>query len=145
MAVSDARVFPGFLTPVLTQISFQSYQLLFSHSSAEVRGENTLERNFASIGSRTQNHQVMSPTQLTIEPSGQGSPSSIGLIYTKDTEKLIARNCLTRMLLTLYPTILGLYNPKNAFENIMGIGENTGNHHFFFLFPPCFQPYQRQK
>ena len=40
MAVGDAHVFPGFLTLVLTQISFQSHRLLFSHASAEVRGEN---------------------------------------------------------------------------------------------------------
>ena len=44
MAVSDANVFPDFLTPVRTQLSFQSHQLLFSHASAELRGENTLER-----------------------------------------------------------------------------------------------------
>ena len=75
MAVGDAHVFRGFLTPVLTQISFQSHQLLFSHASAEVRGGNTpernfastrggntLERNFASTRGRTHNHQVMSPT-----------------------------------------------------------------------------------
>ena len=42
MAVGDAHVFPGFLTPVFTQISSQSHQQLFSHASAEVRGENTL-------------------------------------------------------------------------------------------------------
>ena len=46
MAVSDAYVFPGFLTPVLTQISFQNDQLLFSHASAEVRGENMPKREF---------------------------------------------------------------------------------------------------
>ena len=39
MAVGDAHVFPGFLTPVLTQLSFQSHRLLFSHASAEVRGD----------------------------------------------------------------------------------------------------------
>ena len=39
MAVGDAYVFPGFLTPVLTQISFQSHRLIFSHASAEARGE----------------------------------------------------------------------------------------------------------
>ena len=39
MAVSDAHVFPGFLTPVLTQISFQSHQPLFSRALAEVRGQ----------------------------------------------------------------------------------------------------------
>ena len=54
MVVSDAHMFPGFLAPVLTQISFQSHQLLFSHASAELRGENTPERNFASTESRTQ-------------------------------------------------------------------------------------------
>ena len=36
MAVGDAHVFPGFLIPVLIQLPFQSYQLLFSHAS-EVR------------------------------------------------------------------------------------------------------------
>ena len=42
MAVGDAHVFPGFLTlTVLTQISFQSHRLLFSHALAEVKGENT--------------------------------------------------------------------------------------------------------
>ena len=60
MAVGDAHVFPGFLTPVLTQLSFQSQPLLFSHASADVRGESTLERKFVSTGSRTHNHQVMS-------------------------------------------------------------------------------------
>ena len=37
MAVGDAHVFPGFFTPVLTQISFQSNRIFFSHASAEVR------------------------------------------------------------------------------------------------------------
>ena len=44
MAVGNTHVFPGFLTPVLTQLSFQSERLLFSHASAEVRGENKPER-----------------------------------------------------------------------------------------------------
>ena len=47
MVVGDAHVFAGFLTPVLTQISFHSHQILFSHASSEVRGENTPERKFA--------------------------------------------------------------------------------------------------
>ena len=41
---------------------FQSHRLLFSHASAEVRGENSPERKAASTGDRTPNHQVMSPT-----------------------------------------------------------------------------------
>ena len=70
MAVGDAHVFPGFLTPVLTQLSFQSHRLLFSHASAEVRGENTLERKFASTGDRTHNHHVMSPTRSPLSHRG---------------------------------------------------------------------------
>ena len=54
-------MFSSFLTPVLTQISFESFRLLYSHASAEVRGENTPERNFTSTESQTHNHQVMSP------------------------------------------------------------------------------------
>ena len=61
LVVSDAHVFPGFLTPVLTQLSFQSHQLLFSHASAELIGENTSERKFASNRYQTYKHQVMSP------------------------------------------------------------------------------------
>ena len=76
MVVGDAHVFPGFLTPVLIQFSFQSHRLLFSHASAEVRGENTPERNFASTRSRPQNHQVMSPTRSPLShPGFQGDAS----------------------------------------------------------------------
>ena len=44
MAVGDAHEFPGFLTPVLTRLSFQSHRLIFSHASAEVRVENMPEK-----------------------------------------------------------------------------------------------------
>ena len=62
MAVGDAYVFPGFLTPVLTQ--------LFLHASAEVRGENTPERKVASTGDRTHNHKVTSPTRSPLSHQG---------------------------------------------------------------------------
>ena len=58
MAVGDAHGFPGLLTAVLTQLSFQGHQL-FSHAS-EVRGKNMPERKFASTGYQTHNNQVMS-------------------------------------------------------------------------------------
>ena len=77
MAVGDAHVFTGFLTPVLTQFSFQSHRLLFSHASGQVRGENTPERNFASTGSQTHNHQVMSPTSSPLCQRGGGG----GIIF----------------------------------------------------------------
>ena len=69
MAVCDAYVFPGFLTPVLTQLFFPK-PLLFSHASAEVRGENTPERKVASTGDRTHNHQVFSPTRSPLSHPG---------------------------------------------------------------------------
>ena len=53
--------------------SFQSHRLLFSHASAEVRGENTPEREVTSTGDRTRNHQVMSPTRSPLShPDGAG-------------------------------------------------------------------------
>ena len=69
-AVGDAHVFPGFLTPVLTQLFFPSHRLLFSHASAEVRGKNTLERILASTGDRIHNYQVMSPTRSPLSHQG---------------------------------------------------------------------------
>ena len=47
MGAGDTHMFPGFPTPVLTQLSFQSQGLLFPHAAAEVRGEYTLERKSA--------------------------------------------------------------------------------------------------
>ena len=61
MAVDEAHVFPGFLTPVLTQLFSPSQQLLFSNAFAEVRGENTPERKFASTGDRTHNRARQIP------------------------------------------------------------------------------------
>ena len=80
--ISWLSVFPAFLTPVLRQISFQSHWLLFSHASAEVRGENMKERNFASTRSRTHNHRVMSLDTLTTEPPGRGDPKERELLKT---------------------------------------------------------------
>ena len=70
MAVSDTYVFPGFLTPVLTQLFFLKLQTTFLTSSAEVRSENTPERKVASTGDRTHNHQVMSPTRSPLSHPG---------------------------------------------------------------------------
>ena len=75
-------VFPGFLTPVLTQLSFQSHLLLFSHASAEVRGENTPKRKFASTVSRTHKHWVTSPIHSPLShPCGQ---LSFRVVKTRD-------------------------------------------------------------
>ena len=73
MTVGDAHVLPGFLTPVVTQLSFQNHRLLFSYASAGVRGENTPERKFALTGPRTHNQQVMSPTCSPLSHPGRAN------------------------------------------------------------------------
>ena len=78
MAVGDAYVFPSFLTPLLTQLSFQSHRLLKSHASADVKGENTLERKFALSGDRTHNYRVIRQTRsLLSHPGGAKLLSAI--------------------------------------------------------------------
>ena len=60
-------MFPGFLTPVLTLLFFQSHRLLFSHASAEVSGENTPKKSRLNLGSNSQppGHES---NMLTTEP-----------------------------------------------------------------------------
>ena len=65
MAVGDAHVFPGFLTPVLTQFAFQSHRLLFSHTT-EVRGEIKKVRL-----DRVSNSQPPGHETLSTEPPGR--------------------------------------------------------------------------
>ena len=62
--------FLAFSHQYLHNFSFQSHRLLFSHASAEVRGENTPEKKVASTGDRTHNHQVMSPTRSPLSHPG---------------------------------------------------------------------------
>ena len=74
MVVGDTHVFPGFLTPVLTQVSFLSHQLVFSDTSAEVRCENMPGGGggggggggVASTWPQTHKHQVMSQTHTPL-------------------------------------------------------------------------------
>ena len=54
----------------LSHSSTNTTFFLFSHASAEVRGENTPERKFAPTGYRTHNHQVMSPTRSPLSHPG---------------------------------------------------------------------------
>ena len=58
----------------------------FSHRDdalAEVTGENTPNRNFASTGSRTHNHQVMTPTRSPLGHSG-GALKLIEIIISSE-------------------------------------------------------------
>ena len=71
MAVGDAYVFPGFLTPVLAQRFFPKPLTPFLTCFAEVRGENMPERKVASTRDGTHNHQVTSPTRSPLSHPGE--------------------------------------------------------------------------
>ena len=81
MAVSDAHVFPGFLTPVLTQLSFQSHRLLFSHASS--RGERGKHAGKKVHLNRVSNSQSPGhePDTLITEPPGQGASNQQLLLF----------------------------------------------------------------
>ena len=96
MAVGDAYVFPGFLTPVLTLLFFQSHRLLFSHASAEVRGENTPERKVASTWDQTHNHQVMSPTRSPLSHPGGFKFDENGRKLSKQVENTVGKGEIAR-------------------------------------------------
>ena len=117
MAVGDAHVFPGFLTPVLTQLSFQSHRFRFSHASAEVRGENTLERKFTSTGDRTHNHQIMSPTRSPLSHQG-GAINVIHQLISDTTGK--ALNVRQAKFSFSYAVVTR--RPKIKFNNVVRMG-----------------------
>ena len=71
MAVDDAHVFPGFLPPVLTQLSFQSHRLLFLTC---FRGERRKYAGKTVCLNRVSNSQPSGHESdtLTTEPLGRG-------------------------------------------------------------------------
>ena len=77
MAVGDAHVFPGFLTPVLKQLSFQSHRLLFL--TCFCRGERqkyTRKKVPLNLGSNSR-PPVHEPDMLTTELLGRGRSMKI--------------------------------------------------------------------
>ena len=75
--ICDTHVFPGFLTN----------RLLFSQAS-EVRGENQLERKFASTRYQTHNHQVMSQTCSPLTQLGRAVTDGLnGIMHYKEEKK----------------------------------------------------------
>ena len=78
MAVGDSYLFPGFLTPVLTQLFFPKPPTTFLTCFCRGERQNTPERKVASIGDRTHNHQVMSPTRSQLSRSGGERLKTVG-------------------------------------------------------------------
>ena len=134
-------MFPGSLTPVLTQLSLQSHRLLFSHASAEVTGEKTLERKIDSTGYQTYNHQVLSPTsvhekklaEVQNRDSSFSNLSSLNGLICQGFAYLFSTQ--SQLLMTM---------KKKPFENIVGKEENAGNQHFL-LFLQCSLFYPEKK
>ena len=73
MEVIDAHAFPAFLTSVLTQISFQSHRILFSHASAEVRRKKYRGKKFCLNWVSNSQLPGHDSNMLTTEPPGQSS------------------------------------------------------------------------
>ena len=150
MAVGEAHVFLGFVTLILTQFSFQSHRLLFSHASAEVRVENTLE--YAPTGYPTHNHQVMSPYKVMSECP---SPRVARHIILSTVEPVLFFHFWKVQLTLSQTTILDSSKLKEVaddnfkfiknsrkfskwVENNVGKGEIAHNEQYL-LFPQCFQ------
>ena len=79
MAVGDAHVFPGFLTPALTQLFFLSKSPTTS-LTCFFRGERRkyTGKEVCSTRDRNHNHQVMSPTRSPLSHPG-GAYIGVGL------------------------------------------------------------------
>ena len=86
MAASGAHMFLGFPTPVLTQFSFKSHQLLFSHAS-ELRGGKNAEMKvplYRLLNSQPPGHE--SDTLIT-EPPGQVGSNGVLLLRKVSKEE----------------------------------------------------------
>ena len=84
MAVGDAHVFPGFLIPVLTQLSFQSHKLLFSHASVEGSGENRArKKGRLNQISNSQPPGHTSHTLITEPPRGRSELLELGFVWLR--------------------------------------------------------------
>ena len=140
--------FLAFFTPVLAQISFQSHRLLFSHASAEVRGEHTPERNFASTGDRTHNHQVMSPTRSPLSHPGGAENGMTECHLHNNFHTFIIysfpkRQILDSSKLKEFADDNFKFDAKGRkffkwIENTAGKGE-IARYEQFLLFPQCLQ------
>ena len=116
MAVSDANMFPGFLTPVLTQLFIPKPPTTFLTSFC--RGERRKyagKKSRLNRGSNSQPPGLESDT-LTTEPSGQGF--SVCITVDRNDHLQVVRNWnasytnlagLIRMLQPNGPTIVQIY------------------------------------
>ena len=134
MAVGDAYVFPGFLTPVLTKLFFPKLPTTFLTCFAEVRGENTPERKVASTRDQTHNHQVwVRHAHHWATRAGQVkiNPYIVIMSFFLD---LWFRSILVRKwfanLLTIIKILIGIYRDRQVFPVFIPGREIAGIPHF---------------
>ena len=72
MAVGDARLFPGFLTPVLTQLFFPKPPTTFLTCFSRGERRKYAGKKFRLNRVSTHNHQVISPTRSPLSQPGGG-------------------------------------------------------------------------
>ena len=147
MAVGDAYVFPGFLTPVLTQLFFPKPPTTFL--TCFCRGE---RRKICRKEKSPQPGIELSTTRLWVQHA-QHWATRVGLqhrlvsinVFLKDWYPFFDKHpqqsvssCIWCYWFTYSLTLSHTTSPrKKPFENIVGKGENAGNQHFL-LFPQCF-------
>ena len=122
MAVGDAYVFPGFLTPVLTQLFFPKPPTTFLtcfYASAEVTGKNSPERKVPSTGDRLSQPPGHESDMLTTEPPGRGSVRKGGNSGNQHFE-----------IISPFPTMIFILSKR---ENIILATFNLSSAHTFYL------------
>ena len=76
MGVDDAYVFPGFLTPVITQLFFPKPPTTFLTCFCRGEGRKYAgKKSRLNQGDQTRNHQVMSPTRSPLSHPGSFQPA----------------------------------------------------------------------
>ena len=139
MAVGDAHMFPGFLTLVLTQLSFPRPPTTFL--TCFCRGErrkNTGKKSRFNQGSNLQPPGQESDT-LTTEPPIWGFKRFVLQTCAKKGlfAKGLTKTCVDEEWNMTTKFKFDLLNV----ENIDGKGENRGNKHFLFF--PLFSPLRK--
>ena len=85
MAVGDAHVSPGFLTPVQTQLFFPKPPPTFLIYFCIGEKRKYAERKFASTVDRSHNDQVMSQTRLPLSQPGGGGEGGRGRLLQHES------------------------------------------------------------
>ena len=140
MAVGDTHVFPGFLTPVLTQLFFPKPPTTFL--TCFCRGE---RRKYAGKKSRLSRGSTSQPPghksdTLTTEPPGRGKAAAryLGLYKPFPRRQILVSSKLNEFADDNFDFKENGRTFSKWVENTVGKGE-IARYEQFLLFPQCFQ------